>query len=70
MTDEQNLLQEAAGEITHLRSQNKLMSARLGMFDDVMTILTAQLRGSSVGMSEDVVWKIQNHLNSLPKNTE
>lgn len=57
------LLFEAAQEIKQLRSQNQLMAARLGVFDSMMSVLNAQVPHSQMGMSEDLVWKIERHLN-------
>jgi len=37
--DEKELLQRALGEIKSLRKQNELMTARLDMFDAVMSAL-------------------------------
>lgn len=59
------LLQEAAQEITQLRNQNNLMRARLDVFDKMMMVLTAQVQHSNMGMTEDLVWKIEKHLNQL-----
>lgn len=53
------LLQRAKDEIKTLRSQNQLMAARLGVFDDMMMLLKAAPVYSSYGsMHPDVVYEI------------
>lgn len=62
MKKENELLQEASNEIKSLRKQNELMGARLDMFDSMMLIFRTQPNYGSQGMSEDLVWKIDKHL--------
>lgn len=54
------LLQRASNEIKNLRSQNQLMAARLGVFDDMMMLLKATPVYPGYGaMSPDVVYEIE-----------
>lgn len=64
MTTEQELLQRAATEIQSLRRQNEIINARLSTFDSIMQVLHAQLPSQNMGMSEDLVWEINKHLES------
>lgn len=53
------LLQRAQNEIKTLRSQNQLMAARLGVFDDMMMLLKTPAVYPPCGMmSPDVVYEI------------
>ena len=53
------LLLSAKNEIVSLRSQNQLMAARLGVFDDMMMLLkTAPVYPGYGGMSPDIVYEI------------
>lgn len=52
------LLQQAASEIRSLRSQNKLLSARLDMFDKCMVLLHTAPAYPGLGAGEDIAWKI------------
>lgn len=67
MTQEQLLLKSAAVEITSLRRQNELMSARLDMFDKCMILLHTTPAYPSQGMSVDIVWEIEKHLKETYK---
>lgn len=61
--NETELLQRALGEIKTLRSQNKLMSARLDMFDAVMSALHGKPAHASEGlMHPDIAYEIEKHL--------
>jgi hypothetical protein len=62
MEKENEMLQRAANEIKSLRSQNQLMSARLDMFDSIMAVLHTDVARKSQGMSPDLVWEIEKHL--------
>lgn len=63
MKEEQNLLQRAASEIRSLRRSNELMSAKLEMFDNVMSALHGQPATNRSGaMAPDVVWEIEKYL--------
>lgn len=57
--DNKELLQRASSEIKGLRSQNQLMAARLGVFDDMMMVLkTPAVYPGYGGMSPDIVYEI------------
>lgn len=56
------LLREANFEIKQLRKENDIMRARLDMFDSVMMLLHSTPAHKSVGMAEDVTWKIEKFL--------
>lgn len=62
MKDEDQLLKEAVNEIRSLRNQNQLMSARLEMFDSVMAVLNTEVARRGQGMSPDLAWEIERHL--------
>lgn len=63
MTQERQMLQEAANEIKSLRRQNELMAARLEVFDKCMLLLhTPPAYQAQGGMHPDLVWKIEKHL--------
>ena len=68
ITVEKSLLSQSIGEIKSLRRSNELMSARLQMFDDMMSVLHGQAgfrdRG---GMSPDVVFDLEAALNKTEK---
>lgn len=62
---EKQLLQEASEEITRLRQDNYFMRTRLKMFDDMMEALRSNSGsngGMMSGMGEDLVWKIERHI--------
>ncbi len=67
MEEELKMLSEAANEIRSLRRQNELMSARLEVFDSMMTVLHTPIAVKSQGMSPDLVWKIEKFLNQQPQ---
>ncbi len=62
MTEETQLLQDAAFEIKSLRRQNDLMSARLQMFDAIMLLLHTEPAHQSQGMSPDIVAQIEKYI--------
>lgn len=65
MNDEIELLKSAIEEIRSLRIQNRQMSLRLQMFDDMMLVLRSNPNyGASQGMGEDIVWKIERFIES------
>jgi hypothetical protein len=70
MSKELELLKSATLEIKGLRSQNQIMKARLDMFDDCIALLSARVERSGMGMSPDLVWEIEKHIESItePKN--
>ncbi len=50
-------------EVVRLRNDNRIKSARLGVFDDMMQILNSQpARLSNPGLSEDIVWLAQDFI--------
>lgn len=63
-TVETKLLKESVNEITDLRRQNELMSARLQMFDSMMLMFNTAPNYGNRGMGEDLVWKINKHIES------
>lgn len=60
-----SLLLESAAEIKQLRFENNSMAARLDMFDKMILLFTTQPNYPGVGMSEDVIYKIEKHLTSM-----
>jgi len=63
---EVSLLKEAAREIEQLRNQNRIMSARLDMFDNIQVMLRTDYQsGRSMGMVPDIVWEINRHLENM-----
>lgn len=62
MSNKLELLQDAALEIKSLRKQNELMAARLDVFDKMILLLHTPPNYQSHGMSEDLVWKIEKHI--------
>lgn len=69
-TETELLLQQAAAEITSLRKANKIMKARLDMFDDMMILFATEPRRESQGMSPDLVWAIEKHLKETHEEKE
>lgn len=63
-SEKELLLESAAAEIKQLRHHNGLMSARLQMFDDVMLLFRTPPMYSTHGMTEDLVYRIEQHLKS------
>lgn len=61
---DKNLLSQAAAEISSLRTQNSIMSAKLEVFESMMLLFTSTPAYRGQGMSEDVVWKIKERLDS------
>lgn len=58
------LLERCSAEIKQLRNENTLMSARLDMFDKMMLIFHTQPNYPGQGMSEDICWQIEKHIES------
>lgn len=57
------LLKQSSEEIKSLRNRNQYMSGRLQMFDDMMLLLrTSPGYGGSMGMVEDIAWKLDNEV--------
>lgn len=69
MSEEQQMLQQAASEIKSLRRQNELMAARLEVFDKCMLLLHTPPAYPSQGMSPDLVWQIEKHLSEQKPET-
>lgn len=65
MQTEIDLLKEAAEEISSLRNRNELMNARLDMFDKCMLLLHTSPNYQSQGMGEDLLYKINKHIQSV-----
>jgi hypothetical protein len=61
---EKELLQQSVFEIQKLRRHNEIMSARLEMFDALMLLFHTAPNFPSGGLSENIVWKINKHLES------
>jgi len=65
--NEKKLLEMALSEIRGLRNKNRLMAARLDMFDAVMSALHGQPARESGGLMEpDIAYEIEKHLKSDP----
>lgn len=62
--DEERMFQEAVNEIRSLRRQNELLSAKVDVFDSIMQVLHTSPATKNVGMSPDVAWQIEKHLNN------
>lgn len=62
MEREVELLRQAVSEIRILRNQNQLMSARLDMFDSIMSVLHTDVARKGQGMSPDLTWEIEKFL--------
>lgn len=61
--EELQLLERAANEIKSLRSQNQLMAARLGVFDDMMSMFKSAPVYPSYGLTlPDLVYEIKKHI--------
>lgn len=58
------LLEEVSVEVRSLRRSNELMAARLQVFDSMILIFQTQPQYQGRGMSEDVVYKIEKHIES------
>lgn len=64
--NEKELLERALGEINSLRNSNKLMRARLDMFDAVMSALHGQPASQREGlMHPDIAYEIEKHLKEI-----
>lgn len=56
------LLKKAVEEIRILRNRNEIQSARLDMFDSMMSVLHTDVARRSQGMSIDIVYEIEKHI--------
>ena len=65
MSDMKDLLEEARGEIVHLRRRNEILSAKVEMIDLFACILNTRPWAPAEGMGEDVAWKLQKKINEL-----
>lgn len=62
MTQEQQMLQEAANEIKSLRRQNELMATRLEVFDKCMLLFHTPPAYPLQVMSPDLLFQIEKYL--------
>lgn len=65
MSDMKDLLEEARGEIVHLRRRNEILSAKVEMIDLFACILNTQPWAPREGQGEDVAWKLKKKINEL-----
>jgi len=56
------LLQRSANEIKALRNENQIMSARLGMFDNIMSLFNASKNQQGGMYAPDVVYEIEKEI--------
>ena len=68
-SQEQFLLEEAAMEIRILRNKTLIQSARLEMFDDVMSLLKTQISQPGMSMQPDIVHQIEKHIRQMQNPT-
>ena len=62
------LLQRASSEIRSLRSQNQLMAARLGVFDDMMMLLKSSPVYPPYGMmAPDVLHELDKAIEDIER---
>ena len=59
---EKQLLEQSAIEIAKLRNQNNFMSARLNMFDNIMTLLSTNINNGGMERKPDILGDIQQYL--------
>lgn len=60
-----HLLESSRTEIQVLREQNKIMHARLQMFDDCMALLTSRQQEMGMSHTPDVVRDIDNYISDF-----
>lgn len=65
--DEIRILLDAKGEIITLRENNRIMSARLEVFDSMMLLFTTRPDFNSQGMAPDVVYQIDKAIEANKK---
>lgn len=58
-----NVLENAKQEIVYLRRQNEILNAQVGVIEVFAAALG--LRNNQKGMAIDVVWELQQAINSL-----
>lgn len=64
--EDKEILERALSEIKTLRNQNQLMTARLDMFDAVMSALHGTpSQGRLVAMHPDIAFEIQKRIDSI-----
>lgn len=68
MTEKQ-LLEKSAIEIAQLRNQNTFMSARLNMFDNIMTLLSTNMNRGGMESKSDILGEIQQYLKDEKPDT-
>ncbi len=69
MEREIDLLKAAATEIRILRNENKLLSARLDMFDKMMLLLHTAPEYTRQGISLDLIYEIETFIETKQKET-
>lgn len=70
MTHEQELLKSAVSEMRSLRTENRVQAARLDMFDKMMMLFETAPAYRGMCMGEDLVWKIEQHLDGKSNKPE
>ncbi len=70
VTQELSLLKSAVSEINQLRNQNKVMSARLEMFDNVMLLFRTNTDRGGMCSSPDIVWEIESYFKKQEEKAE
>lgn len=68
MDETTKLLRNAAAEIRILRRQNEILSAKVEVMDAFMCVLHTTPARSSQGMTPDLAWSIDRHLDRLSKS--
>lgn len=65
MNQELQMLKYATKEIEQLRVENKVMGARLNMFDNIMMLLSIEPQRNGMMCSPDVVHDLKKHIDNL-----
>lgn len=65
MNQELQMLKAATKEIEQLRIENKVMNARLNMFDNIMMLLSTEPQRGGMMCSPDVVYDLKKHIDNL-----
>lgn len=68
MSDADILLRQAQHEIRRLRESNQILSAQVFVVEAFHAALLG--RPTGMGMSPDLCWEIERHLNPRPKAEE
>ncbi len=66
----EHLLLHGIDEIQSLRRRNEILSAKVEMIDLFALVFRSQPAYPSVGMSEDIVWKMQTNIDQIRRNRE